>query len=183
MLVTVDIPDVHWQQAQLSLSFGGLGFCSFSPHCCAAFISSLSLSDIGSSSNKHLVNAISRFSSLVSPSDVITVDAILSSPPSQQAMSKKLDSHLFNSILMTSSPANKAHLLSSSAPYASSWLLVVPSIGFGLHLDSPEFHTAVKWWLGLDFSARFSCPFCPDIALDPLGHHAVSCRHRGDVVL
>ena len=28
------------------------------------------------------------------------------------------------------------------------------------------------------------CPFCPDTALDPLGHHhAVTCRHGGDVVL
>ena len=25
-------------------------------------------------------------------------------------------------------------------------------------------------------------PLCPDIALDPLGHHAASCRHGGDVV-
>ena len=27
------------------------------------------------------------------------------------------------------------------------------------------------------------CPFCPDTALDPLGHHAVTCRHGGDVVI
>ena len=26
-------------------------------------------------------------------------------------------------------------------------------------------------------------PFCPDTALDPLGHHAVICRHGGDVVI
>ena len=181
--MAVNIPDAHWQQGQLSLSFGGLGFRSLSHHCCAAFISSLSLSGIGSTSNKHLVNAISRFNTLVSPSDVITIDAILFSPPSQQALSKKLDSHLFNSILRTSSPDNKACLLSSSAPYASSWLSVVPSVGLGLHLDSPEFHTAVKWWLGMNSSARSSCPFCPDITLDPLSHHAVSCRQGGDVVI
>ena len=84
---------------------------------------------------------------------------------------------------MTSSPANKACLLSSSVPYASSWLSVLPSVGLGLHLDSPEFHTAVKWWLGMNSSARSSCPFCPDIALAPLSHHAVSCRHGGDVVI
>ena len=141
---------------------------------------SLSFSGTASISNKHLVNAISRFNTLVSPSDAITVDA---SPPSQHALSKKLDNHLFNSILMTSSPANKARLLSSSAPYASSWLSVVPSVGLGLHLDSSEFHTAVKWWLGMNSTARSSCPFCPDIALDPLSHHAVSCRHGGDVVI
>ena len=22
------------------------------------------------------------------------------------------------------------------------------------------------------------CPFCPDVALDSMGHHAVTCRHR-----
>ena len=129
------------------------------------------------------MSAISRFNTLVSTSDVITLEATLSSPPSQHALSRKLDSHLFHSIMMTSSPANKARLLSSSAAHASSWLSVVPSVGLGLHLDSSEFHTAVKWWLGMNSTARASCPFCPDTALDPLGHHAVSCRHGGDVVI
>ena len=124
--LAVDIPDVHWQQAQLSLSFGCLGFRSLSHHCCAAFISSLAFSGIGihSASNRHLVSAILRFNTLVSPSDAITVEAILSSPPSQHALSKKLDCHLFHAVLMTSSPANKARLLSSSAAHASSWLSV-----------------------------------------------------------
>ena len=35
----------------------------------------------------------------------------------------------------------------------------------------------------MNSTARSSCPFCPDIALDPLSHHAVSCRHGGDVVI
>ena len=26
------------------------------------------------------------------------------------------------------------------------------------------------------------CRLCPDTALDPLGHHAATCRHGGDVV-
>ena len=131
------------------------------------------------------MSAISRFNTLVSTSDVITLEATLSSPPSQHALSRKLDSHLLHSIMMTSSPANKARFLSSSAAHASSWLSVVPSVGLGLHLVSSEFHTAVKciWWLGMNSTARASCPFCPDTALDPLGHHAVSCRHGGDVVI
>ena len=57
---------------------------------------------------------------------------------------------------MTSSPANKARLLSSSAAHASSWLSVVPSVGLALQLDSSEFHTAVKWWLGMNSTARSS---------------------------
>ena len=35
----------------------------------------------------------------------------------------------------------------------------------------------------MNSSARSSCPFCPDITLDPLSHHAISCRHGGDVVI
>ena len=86
---------------------------------------------------------------------------------------------------MTSSPANKARLLSASAPHASSWLSVTPSLGLGLHLDPAEFQIAVMWWLGtcMSSSTQSVCPFCPDITLDPLGHHAVSCRHGGDVVI
>ena len=34
----------------------------------------------------------------------------------------------------------------------------------------------------IDTSGGSLCPHCPDIALDPLGHHAASCRHGGDVV-
>ena len=83
--------------------------------------------------------------------------------------------------LMTSSPANKVRLLSASAPHASSWLLVVPSLGLGLH-DPAEFQIAVMWWLGMNSSIQSMCPFCPNITLDPLGHHAVSCRHGGDVI-
>ena len=30
---------------------------------------------------------------------------------------------------------------------------------------------------------RTVCPFCQDVALDPLGHYAVTCRHGGDVVI
>ena len=27
------------------------------------------------------------------------------------------------------------------------------------------------------------CPYCPNHRLDPLGHHALTCKHGGDVVL
>ena len=80
---------------------------------------------------------------------------------------------------MTSSPANKARLLSASAPHASSWLSVVPSVGSGLHLDPAKFQIAVLWWLGMNFSIQSVCPFCPYITMNPL----VSCRHGGDVVI
>ena len=43
----------------------------------------------------------------------------------------------------------------------------------------------VKWCLGLqlDTSRGTSCALCPDVALDPLDHHAATCRHGGDIVV
>ena len=84
---------------------------------------------------------------------------------------------------MFSSVANKAHILSESAPHSASWLSVVPSAALGLHLEPNEFLVALKWWLGHDLSSGLLCPLCPDTALDPVGHHAVTCRQGGDVVM
>ena len=59
----------------------------------------------------------------------------------------------------------------------------LPSGEPGLHFDPREFCTAISWWLGLETTAASCCLLYPDIALDPLGHHALSCRQGGDVVL
>ena len=134
--------------------------------CC--LISSLSSSGFGSASNRHLLSAVLMFNALVSPTEAITVESVLSSPLSQHALCKKWNDHLFQSILMTSSPASKARLLSASAPHASSWLSVVPSLGLGLHLDPAEFQISVIWWLYMNSSIQSVCPFCPNITLDPL---------------
>ena len=42
---------------------------------------------------------------------------------------------------------------------------------------------ALGWWLYLDTSGSSLCSLCPNIILDPLGHHAASCRCSGDVVV
>eukprot|EP00731_Ephydatia_muelleri_P038808 Em0920g1a len=89
----------------------------------------------------------------------------------------------FQDLFDRSSPANKARLLSVSAPHATSWLSVIPSTSQGLHLDPIEFRVAVKWWLGLDTSQGSQCAFCPAHSLDPLGHHALTCKCGGDAVL
>ena len=76
-------------------------------------------------------------------------------------LSSKIDIHQFNSILIASSVADKAHLLSVSSPHAASWLSVVPSEGLGLHLEPSVFQVAVKWWLGLDTSNGSQCALMP----------------------
>eukprot|EP00731_Ephydatia_muelleri_P029936 Em0021g459a len=55
--------------------------------------------------------------------------------------------------------------------------------GLNLHLEPNEFQVAIKWWLGMDVSFGSCCPYCPNHRLDPLGHHALTCKHGGDVVL
>eukprot|EP00731_Ephydatia_muelleri_P036461 Em0259g4a len=123
---------------------------------------------------------IRRYNSLVSPPDGISVE---SSPIPQRILSQRLDDHSFGLVIAAATDADKARLLSTSAPHAASWLSVVPSVGLGLHLDSNELQIAVKWWLGLDTSRGSSCALCPDETLDPLGHHAATCRRGGDVVI
>ena len=51
----------------------------------AAFISSLCSSGFGSANNRNLLSAISKFNALVSSTDAITVESVLSSPISQHA--------------------------------------------------------------------------------------------------
>ena len=180
--LAVDIPDPNWTEAQLSPSMGGFGLCSLSGHSPAAFISSLAASGFGNLDNVHLQQAVTRFNSQVSPQDAITNEAILASPPPQSSLSKKVDGLAFQSLLSSSSQVNKARLLSVSAPFAGSWISTIPSLGLNLHLDSAECQMALRWWLGQNTAGGSSCPFCPDTVLDPLGHHAVSCRHGGFVV-
>ncbi|KAL5475277.1 hypothetical protein EMCRGX_G027357 [Ephydatia muelleri] len=55
---------------------------------------------------------------LPSPSEVISVDAITASPIHQRVQSKKLEDHQFSLLMKASSPADKARLLSVSAPHA-----------------------------------------------------------------
>eukprot|EP00731_Ephydatia_muelleri_P000108 Em0001g108a len=177
----VEVPNGAWRQAQLGLKFGGVGLCSVSLHAAAAFIASLSSSGFGSI---HLQQAVVAFNSQVSLPNAISVISILVSPtPTQKVLSGMIENQLFSTLLESSSHTNRARLLSAAAPHSSSWLSVVPSTGLGLHLESNEYQMALKWWLGLDTSGRSMCLFCPDTALDPLGHHAVTCRHGGDVVI
>ena len=59
--IAVDVPDPNWQQAQLSQSFGGLGFRSLALHCSAAFMASLASSGFGSADHIHMLQAVTRF--------------------------------------------------------------------------------------------------------------------------
>ena len=130
--VATDISDVAWKQAQLGLSYGGLGLRSISHHSCVAYmymymyIASLSFSGLGSADNPHLVRSIVRYNGLVSSPDGISVESILASSIPQRILSQRLDDHSFGLVIIAAATdADKAHLLSTSAPHAASWLTVV----------------------------------------------------------
>ena len=96
-------------------------------------------------------------------------------------LSTKIENKQFQLLFDASSIPNRARLMSASSNLAASWLSVIPSPGLNLHLDTAEFQT-LKWWLGIDMFGGSRCPSCSTQSLDPLGHHALTCRYNGDVV-
>ena len=40
----------------------------------------------------------------------------------------------------------------------------------------------LKMVVGYGLGSGPHCTFCPSLALDPLGHHAIPCKHESDVV-
>ena len=93
-------------------------------------------------SNKLLLNTTLK---CLHGSEAITVESTLASPITQKVLSGKIEEQLSKLLLESSCSANKAHLLSMSAPHAASWLPVVPSVGFGLHLECYEYQAALRW--------------------------------------
>ena len=153
----IDASDAAWQQAQLSLSRGGLGLRSLAHHASAAFISSLSSSGLAPDSSQHLSDAVGMINRLVPAEDSIKFEDFLSSAISQGKISEKLDNQLLSSLMEASTVENKARLLSVSSPHAASWLSMPPCERQGLHLEPSQFQVAVKWWLGLDTFGDAQC--------------------------
>ncbi|KAL5481713.1 hypothetical protein EMCRGX_G021941 [Ephydatia muelleri] len=137
----LDISNIDWMQAQLSLSRGGLGLRSLSCHSVAAYLASLSMP----------------------AADSITEELLATSNLCQHTLSSTIEDQQFRQLFDLSSPAHRARLLSVSSRHAASWLTVILSPGLNLHLEPNEFQVAIK--------------------LDLLGHHALTCKHGGDVVL
>ena len=178
----IDPSDSVWQQAQLSLSRGGLGLRSASLHSSAAFMSSFSMSSFATNTSHQLLRSLDHFNACVSPAEAISIDELLNSPTTQKMLSTKIENKQFQLLFDASSIPNRARLMSASSNLATFWLSVIPSPGLNLHLDTAEFQTALKWWLGIDMFGGSGCPSCSTQSLDPLGHHALTCRYNGDVV-
>ena len=62
-------------------------------------------------------------------------------------------------------------------------VMPTPQLNLHLHVEPPEFHVALTWWLGMDTSQNSCCLFCPSQALDSLGHHALTCKSGCDLIV
>ena len=82
----VDTSDAAWQQAQLSLSRGGLGLRRLSLHSPAAYIASAVASDCSSPQSKHLLHAIDLFNASVPTTDELTITSITTSNLTQKLL-------------------------------------------------------------------------------------------------
>ena len=133
-----------WKQATLSLSHGGLGLRSVFLHCSAAYISSISASSLTTSFNHNSLRpSIFIMPRLVSPNEALssTFDSIHTN---RHVLSQNLDDKQFQSLLQSSTLADRARLLSISSPHAT------PSPTLGLHL-TPSIrmsvcHQMVAWY-------------------------------------
>ncbi|KAL5500674.1 hypothetical protein EMCRGX_G012268 [Ephydatia muelleri] len=101
--------------------------------------------NLGSADIIHLQQAVAVFNTQVSLSNTISVNSVQHSPIPQKVLSAMIQAQHFHILLRdSSSQANRARLLSVAAPHTSSWLLVVPSPGLGLHLESNEYQMAIR---------------------------------------
>ena len=87
--------------------------------------------------------------------------------PLQKVFYGKIEEQLFKSLVESSTPTNKARLLSVSSAHAATWLSVIPSVGLGLHLESNEYQAALRWWLGLNTSGGSCALSAPKLPLPP----------------
>ena len=180
--IAIDASDSDWLQVQLCLSRGGLGLRKVALHCSAAYLASIIKAGCADPRGEFTMQAITTYNSFVPPESSVSVESLIDSGLSQKNLSSRIDDHQFDQLYLTSSPANRARLLSVSSRHASSWLAVIPSKGLNLSLEPEEFQAAIKWWLGIETSPQVHCPYCRDHQLDPLGHHAMTSKRGCDVV-
>ena len=125
--IAIDASDSDWLQVQLCLSRGGLGLRKVALHCSAAYLASIIKADCADPRGEFTMQAITTYNSLVPPESSVSVVSLIDSGLSQKNLSSRIDDHQFDQLYLTSSPANRARLLSVSSRHASSWLAVIPS--------------------------------------------------------
>ena len=94
--LSINLPNIAWQQAKLCLSRGGLGHRSLSQHsAAAAYVASFAVSGSATNTSHHLLQSIDCFNSQVSPADVTSTDELLTSPKNQKKLSSRIEHSQF----------------------------------------------------------------------------------------
>ena len=131
------------------------------------------------------MTSIDDLNHIIGDSDAVSVQDILEAPPRQRILPSKIEDQQLRILFdLASSLAQRARLLSVSSPHASAWLSVMPHPSSTYTWSRPNSRCmALKWWLGMDTSQNARCSLCPSHALDPLGHHALTCKRGGDLIV
>ena len=185
----IESTDLAWQQAQLSTRRGGLGLRSVAQHAGAAFIASYTASCTEPSA--HLHEAVLHLNERVAPDDrlgevQLSGDRLLR----QHELSERIDAASASAILLAE------HLYSGQLfgcrtllhrCDAADWLRVVPSPGLGLASRAQRNERSAREVVARSAAEQYQYCLIPSTPhstpLDPLGHHALTCRKNGDVVI
>ena len=146
--MAVDNSDSNWQQAQLCQWFGGRGCVKclmgvvFIPLLWTLLLH-LSLLWLLQVCVVQTTSTCSRFNTQVPPHESITVEACSSLPPPppppplcRELYLRGWIKNVFQSLLSSSSPVNKAQILSVFAPHGGSWIYVIHFTSFDLLLSA-----------------------------------------------
>ena len=108
--------------------------------------------------------------------------------PTQHSLSQDLEDKQLNELVTCADEAGDlvtlARLRSMSSKHAGSWISVIPSVSLKLNFKPAAYIILIKWWLGLPVSPTdriYACKKC-GTTLDPLGYHALTCRHGSDLI-
>ena len=183
-------------QASLPFSFAGLGLLRSSVLAPAAFTSSVisflhtsELRGVPSTSSRttvpHLLNSIRATLSNAHTSTPIFNSWLqsghLDPPPEKQHASEKwwaalIHRRLQDALVSNLSLRDRCRYACQRTTSTGVWLAATPSRQAGTWLSPAEFTTLAKWHLGLPLVNSAQCHGCGQ-QQDPLGDHAVTCRH------
>jgi hypothetical protein len=171
------LSDTSWIQATLPMSLAGLGIRRTVDLAQPAYFSSVYQSE--ELSNKILTNTNLRIFDHNVSSMLNAYPAELTPPKEelkkfQRSWDEIRSKSIFDELLSSSGPTDRARLLASSTKSSSKWLQAVPSQQLGLLLDNDSARVAVALRLGNNVCEPHWC-VCGEM-VDPKGYHALSCN-------
>ena len=188
-IIAFPITDLHWRQAKLPCSLGGLGLQAAVDLAPIAFASSYLASHPLTVDLLHPgVEVDPMLPQLVLDSisgklgEVTTVETLHGFTQKMLTLKvNQLHHHLLiDDLELEGGQRETARMRCLGDKHAGDWLTVVPSPSLGLNLRGPEFITALKYRLGCPiYLTESPCPACHRPS-DVMGDHALGCGSHGE---